>query len=129
MTQENQSFVSRYKIPLLLTAGILLVGAIAAITFGLILPGLQNSTPQGQSNPPLVDTSTDDSEGDVMSDESPGLQVSLSDGQAEPDQVEAIPLATSEPLSDDEIEQILVRLPSLMVDSSDEVDDMTDDFA
>ena len=53
-----------------------------------------------------------------MSDESPGLQVSLSSGQAEPDEAEAIPLATTEPLSEVEIEQILVRLPSLIVDSS-----------
>ena len=122
MTQENQSFISRYKIPLLVAAGILVVGAIAAIIFGLIVPGLQNSTSQGQSNPPLVDTSTGDSEGGAMSEESTGLQVNLSSGQAEPDEVEAIPQATTEPLSEEEIETVLVRLPSLIVDSSDQVD-------
>ena len=122
MTQENQSFISRYKIPLLVAAGILVVGAIGAIIFGLIVPGLQNSTSQGQSNPPLVDTSTGDSEGGAMSEESTGLQVNLSSGQAEPDEVEAIPQATTEPLSEEEIEAVLVRLPSLIVDSSDQVD-------
>ena len=122
MTQENQSFLSRYKIPLIFAAGFLAFGALAAIVFGLIVPGLQSSTSQGQSNPPLVDTSSDESEGGVMSDESPGLQVSLSSGQAEPDEAEAIPLATTEPLSEAEIEQILVRLPSLIVDLADQVD-------
>ena len=122
MTQENQSFLSRYKIPLLIAAIILAVGATAAIVFGLIVPRLESSASQGQSNPPLVDTSTDESEGSPMSDESPGLQVSLSSGQAEPDEAEAIPIATTEPLSEDEIEQILVRLPSLIVDSADQVD-------
>ncbi len=122
MTQENQSFFSRYKIPLLITAVILSVGVIAAIVFGLIIPGLQSGASQGQSNPPLVDITTDESEGVAMNDESPGLQVSLSSGQAEPDEAEAIPLATTEPLSEDEIEQIMVRLPSLIVDSADQVD-------
>ena len=122
MTQENQSFFSRYKIPLLITAVILSAGVIAAIVFGLIIPGLQSGASQGQSNPPLVDTTTDESEGVAMNDESPGLQVGLSSGQAEPDEAEAIPLATTEPLSEDEIEQIMVRLPSLIVDSADQVD-------
>ncbi|MCJ7535814.1 MAG: hypothetical protein MUO57_09810, partial [Anaerolineales bacterium] len=122
MAQENQSILSRYKIPLLILAGILAVGAIAAIVFGLIIPGLQSNASQGQTNPPLVDTSIDESEGGAMSDESSGLQVSLSAGQAQPQEAEPIPLATSEPLTEDEVEQILVRLPSLIVDSSDQVD-------
>ena len=122
MAQENQSILSRYKIPLLILAGILAVGAIAAIVFGLIIPGLQSNASQGQTNPPLVDTSIDEGEGGAMSDESSGLQVSLSAGQAQPQEAEPIPLATSEPLTEDEVEQILVRLPSLIVDSSDQVD-------
>ena len=122
MAQDNQSFISRYKIPLLIAACILAVGITAVIVIGLLVPGLQGSTSQGQSNPALGDTSGDESEGGVMSDESPGLQVSLSPGQPEPDEVETIPLATSEPLSEQEIERIMVRLPSLIVDSSDQVD-------
>ena len=61
MEQESQSFISRYKLPLLVAAVILVLGILAAIIFGLILPGLRNSEPQGQSNPSLVDTTTDES--------------------------------------------------------------------
>lgn len=124
MAQENPSFFARYKIPLLITGGILVIGVLAGIVFGFVLPGQQDNASPGGSNPTFVDTSTsnDQIEGGTMSDESPGFQVNLSAGQAKPDQAEAIPLATSEPLSDDEIEQILVRLPSLIVDSSDQVE-------
>lgn len=122
MAQDNRSFFARYKIPLLITAGILLVGVVAAIIVGLILPGFQSNTSQGQTNPPLVDVSTDESEGGPMSDESPGFQVNLGPGQSEPDQAEGVPIATSEPLTEDEIQQVLMRMPSLIVDSSDQVD-------
>jgi uncharacterized protein YfaS (alpha-2-macroglobulin family) len=57
-----------------------------------------------------------------MSDEDSGLQVTLSAGQPQPQEAEAVPQVTSEPLTEGEIEQILVRLPSLIIDSSDQVD-------
>src|SRR5688572_23868543 len=42
-----------------------------------------------------------------------GIDLALSDGQAQPQTVEALPLATGEPLSPKEIEAILARLPDL----------------
>ncbi len=45
-----------------------------------------------------------------------GIDVELSDGQSQPGTFEALPLATGEPLSSEEISLILDRLPNLPID-------------
>ena len=50
------------------------------------------------------------------------MRIALSPGQAEPQAVERVPLAIGEPLSPEEIERILARLPVLAVDPGDQVE-------
>jgi uncharacterized protein YfaS (alpha-2-macroglobulin family) len=122
MSQENRSFFSRYKTALIILGGILAAGTIVAIIFGLIIPGLERNGSQGETNPSLIDSSGDEIEGGTMTDEDSGPQISLSEGKPEPQATESVPQVTSEPLTVEEIEQILVRLPSLITDSSDQID-------
>ena len=122
MATENKSALSRYKIPLLIVGGILFLGMLALVIFAFIIPSIGGSETQGQTNPPLVDSASDEIEGGTMNEQDPGLPVTLSSGQAQPQESEPVPVGTSEPLSDEEIEQVLVRLPSLLIDSADQVD-------
>jgi hypothetical protein len=48
-------------------------------------------------------------------DDKYGIHIQLSNGQSQPQTVEVVPLATGEPLSPEEIEAILSRLPDLPV--------------
>jgi uncharacterized protein YfaS (alpha-2-macroglobulin family) len=48
------------------------------------------------------------------------LDIGLNNGQSQPETVEALPLATGEPLSPEEIEAILARLPALPLDPKDQ---------
>ncbi len=50
------------------------------------------------------------------------MNILLSEGQSQPAQVERPPLATGEPLSDEEIARILARLPALEADSAQQVE-------
>ena len=50
------------------------------------------------------------------------LTISLSEGQAQPQAPQAVPVATGEPLSEAEIEAILLRLPGLALEPEDQVD-------
>ena len=49
-----------------------------------------------------------DSQGD---DDEPGFSFTLSDGQAQPDVAVSLPVAVGEPLSEDDIQRIIARLP------------------
>ncbi|MGW8226592.1 MAG: alpha-2-macroglobulin family protein [Anaerolineales bacterium] len=122
MATDNKTFLSRYKIPLLVLGGILVLGMLAVAIFAFIIPSINRSETQGQTNPPLVDAPSDEIQSETVNDQTSGLPVTLSSGQAQPQESEPVPVGTSEPLTDEEIEQILVRLPSLLVDSADQVD-------
>jgi len=50
------------------------------------------------------------------------MSVLLSEGQSRPKQVERLPLSDSEPLTDEEIAQILARLPALETDTDDQAE-------
>ncbi|MES0361175.1 MAG: hypothetical protein ABUK20_09690, partial [Anaerolineales bacterium] len=123
MAQETKGFISRYKIPLLIVGGIVTIGALAAIIYGLINLGMQKNVSQGSTIPPLVDSSSDNIDNGLADNggES-GLRVDLSSGQAQPQESEPVPQETGEPLTQGEIDQILERLPSLIVDTADQVD-------
>jgi len=51
-----------------------------------------------------------------------GFTILLSEGQAQPQVVEALPVATGEPLNEEEIQQILIRLPGVEDQPGDQVD-------
>ena len=60
-----------------------------------------------------------DSQGD---DDEPGFSFTLSDGQAQPDVAVSLPVAVGEPLSEDDIQRIIARLPELVEEEDDAVD-------
>ena len=122
MSEEKKSTRSRNRIILLVGGGIFAAGALATLIFGFIIPSLDWHEPQGQTNPSLVDTSSIEFEGGQMSEADSGLQITLSEGQPQPQVTESVPQVSTEPLSEAEIEQILLRLPSITFDSGDQVD-------
>lgn len=108
--------IRRFWVPMTLI--VLLLFVIGAF---LIIQNLRRDTPTGQVNPPLVETPSAQVEGAYVSGETESvLLISLSEGQADPQDVEPIPTAIGEPLSEDEIERILERLPFLVVEPGDQ---------
>ncbi len=88
--------------------------------------GTDSEGPSDLVNPPLVQTPTGD-EGviEVAYSFTTGegdLQIRLSEGQPQPQDEESVPVATGEPLTDEEIEAILARLPFLVVEPEDQVE-------
>ncbi len=57
-----------------------------------------------------------------VSDEQSTTFIRLSEGQPQPQQVDSLPLAQGEPLTPEEVEAILERLPELQVDPQDQTD-------
>ena len=60
--------------------------------------------------------------GDVGESGDRQLVIQLSQGQAELQEVAFLPVTSGEPLTDEEIEQILARLPALAAEPEDQVD-------
>jgi uncharacterized protein YfaS (alpha-2-macroglobulin family) len=110
--------IRRFWLPISIV-GILLV-AVGAF---LILRDRDGDTPGDQVNPPLIDTSTDSVEGGFVSDDGDSvLLISLSEGQAGIDEIEPVPTDPGEPLTEDEIDRIIARLPSFDVEPEDQED-------
>ena len=135
MAQKLRQLTGRRRWLALGIGGLLVICALGAVTVTLILQNTRGDDPGKQSNPALVDsppTGRDPVPSIVESDANSGtasgesgedrLRIRLSKGQAEPTAAEAIRLATGEPLSDEEIEEILARLPELDVDRGDSLD-------
>ena len=100
----------------LVILGILLLACAGALVLlskwfqpGIFTPG--NTTPK----PIIIDAGTSQPlAGDSgVPGEKYSLNIQLSEGQSQPQAVEALPVATGEPLSPEEIDQILSRLPAL----------------
>jgi uncharacterized protein YfaS (alpha-2-macroglobulin family) len=117
MAHHLKRLFGRYRTPLLIL-GLLLVSASAF----LILQGWQQSEPEGQQIP--LEGSTAGGPGGLsdIGDSQQQVSIRLSEGQAQPQTVEPVPLATVEPLPEGEIENILVRLPALTGEPEDQVD-------
>ena len=123
MAQKIKNLFSRHRLLIVIFGALLIIGALAVIIFGLIIPAIQRDVSQGQTNPALVDSSSDGSiEVSGGDGRDSNLQVSLSMGNARPQPTEPAPIASGEPLSDEEIEQILARLPTQTVEAADQVD-------
>ncbi len=120
--------------PLILVASVLLtIGVLAAAVAAVFWWNARSDGVEEGTNPILVDTpvvgeqGTEDAvslRGDVGWEESGDerLVIHLSQGQAELQDVAFLPSAAGEPLSDEEMEQILARLPALAVEPEDQVD-------
>ena len=114
---------------LILIAGVLLTAAVAAVFWW----NAQSDRVGDETSPILVDTTASGGEvsevkvsfrggGGVEGNGDERLLIRLSQGQAELQAAEFLPQATGEPLSDEEIDQILARLPALAVEPEDQVD-------
>src|SRR3990172_1101080 len=112
---DNRKHIFNKKSVLML-AGILFIvcaGGIVMLSKGVRLGtfniGAATSIPiivnGGMSQPSVGDSG--------KQDDKYNISIELSDGQSQPQTVEVLPLATSEPLSLEEIELILSRLPAL----------------
>src|SRR5688572_3800073 len=101
LLSNKRTYVLAGIILLLFAGGILLSKSLRP---GGLTPGDATSIPV--INDPNVLPSTEQ-------DDKYGIHVKLSDGQSQPDIVEVLPLSTGGPLSPEEIELILSRLPAL----------------
>jgi uncharacterized protein YfaS (alpha-2-macroglobulin family) len=97
-------------------AGILILICAAGIALlaqqlrpGNPIPSSNNSIPVG--NDTNLPQPSDGNSG-IQTDKY-GIRLKLRDGQPQPERTDALPLATGEPLSPEEIEAILARLPAL----------------
>ena len=84
---------------------------------------------EGQVIPPstggtttVIETGGTTSSSDPTEGASGDAMIRLSEGQAHPQEVEPLPIATGEPLTDEEIQRILNRLPDVDADPGDQVD-------
>jgi len=80
----------------------------------------QTPTPGGQEIPLDTTTITDNGGGTTMQGEPTSVPVQLSEGQSQSQTVEPLPQATGMPLSDEEIDQVLARLPELTAEPQDQ---------
>jgi len=144
MATKLKEWAGRNRTLILIAGVLLMTGAIvAAVATGVVWWIAESGRADGQTNPVLVDTSTGtstDTSGDgrdsgYSSGAAVGLRggavgeggddnlvILLSAGQAQPEAAEPISVAAGEPLSEEEIEQILARLPDLITDPQDQVD-------
>ncbi len=78
-------------------------------------------TPDDANHIPLIGD-TDQTQPSTAASDKYGIDVELSDGQSRPQTVDALPVATGEALSSDEIGSLLARLPDLWVAPVDQAD-------
>jgi uncharacterized protein YfaS (alpha-2-macroglobulin family) len=124
MEQNKKSFIRRFW---WLTLVIVVLVVAAVLCVGVILRLIGDRPPGdgggGQVIPPDTDTTATSVEDvSVVSDGDSRLFIRLSEGQAQPDVIEPVKVATGEPLTEAEIEAILARLPELEVETGDVVD-------
>jgi hypothetical protein len=132
----NESSERTGRRPWLLIVGIVLaVGAVAAAA-GIYWWTEGRYRGQGETTPVLVDTSVPGGAGAVsveagvslrggggLGEEDEGrLVIQLSEGEAQYQATEPLPVAVGQPLSEEEIAAILARLPELELEPQDQVD-------
>ncbi len=84
--------------------------------------GSQQPIPLGAGDSGSAVIMSSDSESPGDEDEEPGFSFTLSDGQAQPDEVTALSVTLGEPLPEEDIALILARLPDLVAEDDDAVD-------
>ena len=104
--------------------GVIIVFILLLAVLAAYLIGLNFNLPGGQGHTiPAVTESTGEKGGAPVQDEDQptGLKINLSDGGAQPQVVEPLQVDPGEPLSLEEINSILLRLPPLATDPADRV--------
>ena len=116
MAKNMLSWLSRYRFFVL--AGVIVLAALGVF---LIIRSRQAASGP-QTIPVESSTSVQSGEPGAMPEENSSISVSLSAGQAQPEQVDRLPVTQGEPLSANQIAQILDRLPGLPSSPQDEQD-------
>jgi uncharacterized protein YfaS (alpha-2-macroglobulin family) len=118
MAPNPKRIMSR-NLLLLLIAVVVLV----ALSVFLIIRQLGAKDSNGYVIPSQIETPGISGEGMPTTDETESrLTILLSEGQEQPQQAEPVTLVAGEPLSEEEIERILARLPALILDPQDRED-------
>lgn len=136
MANKLKAWAGRRRSLILIVGVVLVIGVLAVAAAGVFWKKGDEGRPpgqvQGRTNPVLVDTSAE--QGAAVSGQvgprvagaaegAGGLfLINLSQGQAAPQTAEPASVAGGEPLSGEQIEQILARLSDLVVESEDQVD-------
>jgi len=119
---QKKTWIARYWWLALIAGGLLVACTAAAIAAALIIPTM-TTTSQDHTNPIISDSSTSSTGGVSTSSGSDNrLPVQLSAGQEGPQPTEIVPVVIGEPLSDEQVEEIFARLPTLIPDDADQVD-------
>jgi len=121
MADQSTKRKRRLLLPIL-AAAILIVGGIGA----LLIRNMIRSSAENGVNPPIV--TSNDGEEEILTSMGvegtggSGLALTLSEGSAQPQDVQRLPVTEGEPLTDDQITAILARLPALELEPDDQLD-------
>ena len=91
-------------------AGIIILVIAGGTIF--LLKRFQSKTATS-SDTNLISIAVDENQTPTVTSDKYGVDIDLSEGQSQPQETESLPRATGEPLSSEEIESILARLPDL----------------
>jgi uncharacterized protein YfaS (alpha-2-macroglobulin family) len=131
MMKALAEWISRHRFAFFAGVALTMV-VLAAVVAGLIWWNAHRFRGGGETTPTLVDTTDDAEEVSGISLVSTGVGeaqaggegflVQLSEGREGAQEAEPLPLARGEPLTGDEVAQILARLPALTAEPEDQVE-------
>jgi uncharacterized protein YfaS (alpha-2-macroglobulin family) len=133
MLKRWVNWIQQHQVAILVAGIVVVIGVLAAAVAAVSLWNPPGGGRQGVTTPVLVSTpdagggGTRVEAGVVASGnaaESAGddLRIGLSEGQPALQEVAYLPVARGEPLSDEEVDQILARLPALETEDEDQTD-------
>lgn len=132
MAKWLMAWVGRHGVMVPLAGGLLVLGVLAAVVAVLLSRDARTGGAGGFTIPALADAGSIGAEAVAVSALAPGRQASqggadalpvrLSEGGAEAQEPTPVAVAGGEPLTEDQIEQILARLPALDAGAEDQVD-------
>jgi uncharacterized protein YfaS (alpha-2-macroglobulin family) len=131
MTNKLKEWSRHHRALILVIGVIIVVGVLALVAIRTGNEKSEDDKVVGRTHPVFVDLAASDQAGTGVSEVATGLRgagdaeilfINLSSGQAQPQMAEPLPVTTGEPLSEQEIAQILARLPALAVAPEDQVD-------
>jgi alpha-2-macroglobulin len=116
MAHFQSPFIARYRIPLLVAVLLLISTGV-----GLAIINRSQSREPAQ-NIPIQSGSSIQGGLSVMESNQPGVPIRLSEGESQPKPIEKLPAASGEPLSDEQIQQVLARVQTLSAEPEDQLD-------
>lgn len=121
MTAEKNPPANRKWAFALIGLFVLLCAGGLALLFNRFPPGFLRSAGPEATIPAQAGTSLQAGETSSAQGGEAKMNILLSEGQPQPEQVERLPLTEGDPLSEEEIVRILARLPGLETDSAQQV--------